>query len=327
MRWLHSSDKGLGLATALCQVRSTDFGSDTVSSTLGLSASGVVSLALPLSATFLTPRPTAAPFHVVWVGCGNGLEVCYLFLNFGLTSGRAIVIDAYEESGCGIYSERSLAAGSVAVCCVRLHEGECRQSCVTRGGSLDGAPEAGPRYTTPAPWRRSRRDTATGCGPRLEYYNHTVPSLPLPSWHRRRGFLPRVPGLVGGLSPPGAVHGACVSTRGVDQQREIVRVGRLDFLSFFRSAIPWREAVRGPLYSRCAGWSRASRVVVSQGGPRSGPAEGRTPPRWGAGGYLSTSKMLRVVHRISHSLLSHNRSVVGVPIRRRGHRAPGRAAA
>ena len=39
-----------------------------------------------------------------------GLEVCYLFLYFGLTSGRSVVIDAYEESGCGMAGARTLLA-------------------------------------------------------------------------------------------------------------------------------------------------------------------------------------------------------------------------
>ena len=117
-----STGQGSALAVALCQVRSTNFGSETVSGTLGLSAAGVTSLALLLSVTFLTPRPTASPLRVTWVGCGLGLEVCYLFLYFGLTSGRAVVIDAYEESGCGMAGARTLLAR--ALCAALGHSSE-----------------------------------------------------------------------------------------------------------------------------------------------------------------------------------------------------------
>ena len=117
-----STDKGSALATALCQVRSTDSGSEIASGTLGLSATGVTSLALLLWVTFFTPRPTAPPLRVTWVGCGTGLEVCYLFLYFGLTSGRAVVIDAYEESGCGIAGARTLLAR--ALCAALGHSRE-----------------------------------------------------------------------------------------------------------------------------------------------------------------------------------------------------------
>ena len=105
-----ATDEGLSLATALCQVQSVNFGPEVVAGTLGLSSTGVVSLALLLSVTFLVPRPMASPLRVTWVGFGTGLEVCYLFLYFGLTSGRSVIIDAYEESGCGVAGARSLLA-------------------------------------------------------------------------------------------------------------------------------------------------------------------------------------------------------------------------